>query len=223
MLDTYRSQDKVNVNTVIHLIANDPDYISDQERVRDLVACVTGGYDTTSQTLNWILLELARNPKEQNKLWSALRKCSSDDEARNCAVLKNAIREGMRLHPAAALGSLRETSRDIPVPDSNLIVPAKSWCFVSFFVVQRDGSVYEDPDSFLPDRWENPSEEALKAFLPFSTGRRGCQGQALANTELSVILAKLCSSYEFSVEDEGEVQWCVTLKAVGTKLRAKRR
>jgi cytochrome P450 len=152
-----------------------------------------------------------------------LKKCSSNDEARNCAALKNVIREGMRLHPAAALGSLRETSRDIPVPGSNLIVPAKSWCFVPFYVVQRNGDVYEDPDSFLPERWTNPSEDALKAYIPFSAGRRGCQGQALANAELTVILAQLCSRYEFWVEDEGEAQWCVTLKALGTKLRAKRR
>jgi cytochrome P450 len=224
ILNIHRSQkEEVRTDTVIYLINNDPDYKSDQERIRDMVVYVAGGYDTTSQTLNWILLELARNPKEQTNLWSALEKCSSDDEARNCPALKNVIREGLRLHPAAALGSLRETARDIPVPDSKLNVPAKSWCFVPYFVVQRNGDVYEDPDSFIPDRWVNPSEAALKAFLSFSSGRRGCQGQALANTELSVVLAQLCSRYEFSVEDEGKAQWCVTLKAVSTKLRAKRR
>jgi cytochrome P450/NADPH-cytochrome P450 reductase len=223
ILDSHRSQKEVRKDTVIYLIANDPDYKSEEERIRDMVVYVAGGYDTTSQTLSWTLLELARNPKEQTKLWSALKTCSSDGEARNCAALKNVIKEGLRLHPAAALGSLREIARDIPVPDSNLIVPSKAWCFVPFLVVQRNGDVYDDPDSFVPARWENPSEAALKAFLSFSAGRRGCQGQALANTELSVVLAQLCSRYEFSVEDEGEVQWCVTLKAVGTKLRAKRR
>jgi cytochrome P450 len=223
ILDSHRSRDEVNTNTALYMMANDPDYSSEQELICDMVIGLVGGYDTTSQSLNWILLELARNPSEQNKLCSALKKCSSNDEARNCAALKNVIREGMRLHPAAALGSLRETSRDIPVPGSNLIVPAKSWCFVPFYVVQRNGDVYEDPDSFLPERWTNPSEDALKAYIPFSAGRRGCQGQALANAELTVILAQLCSRYEFWVEDEGEAQWCVTLKALGTKLRAKRR
>lgn len=223
ILDIHRSQENVRTDTVIYLIANDPDYRNEEEQIRDMVVYVAGGYDTTSQTLNWILLELARNPTEQNKLWSALVKCSSDDEARNCAALRNVIREGLRLHPAAALGSLRETARDIPVPDSKLIVPAKSWCFSPYLVIQRNGDVYDDPDSFKPARWVDPSEEALKCFLSFSAGRRGCQGQALANTELSVTLAHLCSTYEFCVEDEGEVQWCVTLRAVGTKLRAKRR
>jgi cytochrome P450 len=223
ILDSHRSREESNTNTVLYLMANDPDYSSEEELIRDMVTGLVGGYDTTSQTLNFILLELARNPSEQNKLWSALKECSSNDEARNCAALKNVIREGLRLHPAAALGSVRETSRDIPVPDSNLIIPAKSWCVVPFFVIQRNGDVYEDPDSFVPDRWTNPSEEALKAFMPFSVGRRGCQGQALANAELTVILAQLCSRYEFWVEDEGEVQFCVTLKAIGTKLRAKRR
>jgi cytochrome P450/NADPH-cytochrome P450 reductase len=223
ILNSHQSQREARKDTVIYLIANDPDYSSEEERIRDMVVYVAGGYDTTSQTLNWILLELARNPKEQSKLWSALEKCSSDDEARNCPALKNVIREGLRLHPAAALGSLREIARDISVPDSKLIVPAKSWCFMPYLVVQRNENVYDDPDSFIPNRWENPSEAAMKAFLSFSVGRRGCQGQALANTELSVVLAQLCSRYEFSVEDEGEVRWVVTLKAVGTKLRAKRR
>jgi hypothetical protein len=46
-----------------------------------------------------------------------------DDEARNCAALKNVIREGLRVCiQQLPLGSLRETAR-FPVPDLKLIVP----------------------------------------------------------------------------------------------------
>ena len=88
-----------------------------------------------------------------------------------------------------------------------------------FFAIHRDNDVFEKADEFMPQRWQNPSEDMLRSMLGFSTGKRNCQGQLVANVELMVILAELCSKYKFTVVDEGHVEYYVTLKPVGSLLQ----
>ena len=70
----------------------------------------------------------------------------------------------------------------------------------------------------MPQRWKNPSGDMLRSMLGFSAGKRNCQGQLVANVELMVILAELCSKYKFTVV-EGHVEYYVTLKPVGSLLQ----
>lgn len=39
--------------------------------------------------------------------------------------------------------------------------------------------------------------------MGFASGRSNCQGQALAQAEMSAVLAELCSKDDFEVVDEG--------------------
>jgi cytochrome P450 len=54
---------------------------------------------------------------------------------------------------------------------------------------------------------------------PFLVGRRNCLGQALANTELTGVVARLCANYEFEVIDEGTSHFSVTMQPFGSTLR----
>jgi cytochrome P450 len=67
----------------------------------------------------------------------------------------------------------------------------------------------------------HPSEASLKAFLPFSVGSRNCPGQALAQSEMTIVLARLISEYEFTVEQQGKKEYMVSLRPIGAKLRVK--
>jgi cytochrome P450 len=102
------------------------------------------------------------------------------------------------------------------------MIPKGSLCVLFFYVLFRNHTVFENPDSFCPSRWENPSEESLRAFVPFAAGRRNCQGQALANTELNAVVARLCSSYSFDVVEEGISDFMITMRPKGSKLAVKR-
>ena len=130
----------------------------------------------------------------------------------------------MRLNATTALGGLRVTSRDVQVPSFGkhqaFVIPSGSVCIMPFYAIQRDASVFERPDDFVPSRWENPSNDALLALMPYSVGRRNCVGQAMANAELHVIIAELIRRYEFTVAEEGFTDYYVTLKNTGCLLRA---
>ena len=74
---------------------------------------------------------------------------------------------------------------------------------------------------FKPSRWENPTREQSMSLLTFSLGKRGCQGQALANAEMNEILYKLISKFHFDIVEKGEPQNVLLFKPVGTVLSVK--
>ena len=225
VLDAYRQNPNPDPNTLIHMLANDSDYESDEDRTRDMITFIFAGFDTTAHSIAWALLELARNPEEQDLLRSALMKnnksSSSKEEARQYQELKNVTRETLRLYTPAALGSIRTLGTNVPLPGTKFILPADSHCIMPFYVLLRNGNYFEDPDSFVPSRWNDPSEASLKAFMPFSMGSRNCPAQALAHAEIMIVMARLLLGYEFTVEQESKKEYMVTLKPIGTKLRVK--
>jgi cytochrome P450 len=207
-------------NSVLDCIQKDKNYKDDGERVRDIIVYLAGGYDTTSSTISWTLLELAKNTSIQQKLRSELRELP-ESQRRQCTALKHTIKESMRLNITAPLGALRILPSALPIGE-NIILPAKSMVFIATYAIQRDRDIFDQPDNFVPERWENPTPEMQQSWMGFSMGRRNCVGQALANAELSVVLAKLCCDYEWSVIVEGNGEFYVTLKTIGTVLKAKK-
>ena len=212
------SPDKLK--TILDYLMENNDYDSEDERVRDMAVYLAGGYETTGAQISWTLYELAKNPSIQTSLRNELRKIQDPRERRYSPALKNVIRESMRLHITAAVTAIRVLAADVPLLDGSGVIPAKSVVAVASYPMHRDASVYENPDKFLPQRWESATTEMKQSWLGFGTGRRNCQGQSLANAELSVVLAKLCSEYSWTLEEEGFSEYYVTLKRVGTLLRA---
>ena len=207
-------------NSLLMHIVNDKDYDNDEQRIRDMILYLAAGYDTTASTISWTLLELAKNPPLQNWLREELLKLPSVDR-RHATALKHVIKESMRLHITSPVGALRRLSEDLILEDGTLL-PAKAVLIIATYAIHRDESVFEKADAFVPRRWEDATPEMQKSWIGFSLGRRSCLGQALAKAELSVVLAKLCCNYEWSVIEEGRGETSVTLKPVGAILKAKK-
>jgi len=235
----YRHQKSPNTNTLIHFIVTDEEYESDQERSRDLVLYIFAGFETTAHAIAWTFVELAKKTKEQDKLRKALMACHSREEARHCKQLKNVTKETLRLHTPAALGSVRQLEQDLCYkPSSSVLTRGNkgqkdeeskpfmfrkgTTTFMPFYLILRNHFIFQEPDEYLPGRWDDATDDMLKAFLPFAAGRRNCQGQALANSEMLIILEQLVTRYEFCLLDEGRSHYMVTLKVAGSKLIVKK-
>ena len=93
VIEAYRKNPKPNTSTLIHMLLNEQEYESDDERIRDMISIIFAGFDTTAHTISWTLLELARSPEEQTKVRSALSKCLSKEERSQCQEFKNVTRE----------------------------------------------------------------------------------------------------------------------------------
>jgi len=220
MMDDYTRNKASNTPGSIIQLVMDSDAFSPDNKMAQLLELLVAGHDTTSFSIAWILLSLARHPEEQTVLRTSLASLSPNEYSTS-VQLKAVVKEGMRLYPVAAAGSIRETGRDITT-NRNEIIPKGSICFLPFMLQFRNKDIYVDPDKFKPNRWENPTKEMVDAFNPFSLGKQNCLGQSLAQAETFAIVARIVTKFELSVESEGTVDFFLTLKPVGAILRARK-
>lgn len=173
--------------------------------IRDQVVTLVGaGYDTTSASLAWMLWCAALTPG----LWDRLRAeadevfgppdapgPSTTADAGTLSRLQLADRvnrETTRLHPAGAL-SPRQATVDLDI--GGFRIRSGTLVLWSAYLAGRDPAAWDDPLRFDPDRFVDPSPErralADLAWVPFGRGSRNCIGFALAQMELTLILARL--------------------------------
>jgi len=200
-------------------------YKNDNERAADILVLLLAGHDTTAYSVAWILIALAKSPIDQAELRDNL-KSVTHDERRNVKMLGYVIKEGLRLHPVAAMGFGRIIDNDIIIKqkgsDLDFKISKGTPVFMPNFSRHRDADYFEDPDVFRPSRWENPCEKAVSAFMPFGLGKRNCIGQSMANAELYSILVLLLSEYHFSIEEEGVSELKITMRPKGYHLKVVR-
>jgi cholesterol 24(S)-hydroxylase len=183
-----------------------------------MTAFLLAAQDTSSFLVAWTIIEVAKRPHIFQKIKAEIDSVVGIDvehmtqqHLTKLIYLDYVIKEGMRLNPVIAQGSIRVASKDIKFKD--MIIPKGSDISMPQYVLFRVG--IQDPESFNPDRWnpDSPDLEQLKvSFLPFALGRRNCIGQNLANFELKLILASLYRSFRFELQTVVENECFLTLQ-----------
>ncbi len=175
--------------------------LSDQE-IRDQVVTLIGaGFDTTAASVAWMLWCTALCPG----LWTRLRteadavlgpvgSPDSPDETTLAGLdlAGRVMRETTRLHPAGVV-SPREAAVDLVIGGHR--IPKGTLVLWSAHLAGRDPAAWTEPLRFDPDRFVDPPAEqkalADLAWVPFGRGARNCIGFALAQMELTLIVARL--------------------------------
>ena len=114
--------------------------------------------------------------------------------------LKAFLQEVLRMYPAA--GFFTRTTRFTETIDG-VTIPAKTRISLSPYLLQRSPQYWDDPETFLPERWINVSESEANrrrfAFFPFSMGGRNCIGSRFATMEAHMIVAALVRAFRFQI------------------------
>lgn len=175
--------------------------LSDAEMRDQVITLIGAGYDTTAAALAWILWCATLAPG----LWDALAaeagevlgpaaEASGHDRATlgRLALADRVMRETLRLHPPGAL-TPREAVTDVVI--GGYRVPKGTLILWSAHLAGRNPDAWPDPLRFDPSRFEDPTPEqravADSAWVPFGRGHRGCIGFALAQMELTLMVARL--------------------------------
>ncbi|GMH25601.1 hypothetical protein Nepgr_027444 [Nepenthes gracilis] len=166
------------------------------------------GTETTSTTIEWAMAELVHNPPKMRKAQAELNRIVGKDNPVNESHIPNltylqlVINETLRLHPPTPFLLPRTTSADVEL--SGFTVPKNAQILVNVFAIGRDPSVWENPDSFEPERFVG-SDIGFKGrhfeFIPFGAGRRICPGIPLASRTVPLIVGSLIHSFDWKLEN----------------------
>ena len=186
--------------------------LSDEEIVAQSIIFLLAGYETSSNTLSFILYHLALNPDVQDKLRTEIKEAVESNAkrkslyelAQNMEYLDCVIKESQRLCPAAAQVN-RECCENYDL--NGIHIPAGTEIMIPIYVLHHDPDAWQNPENFDPERFLGPAKDARHAFqfLPFGAGPRNCIGMRFALMEVKVALVRILMKFKFMASPETQV------------------
>ncbi len=167
--------------------------LSDRHVRDEVMTLLFAGHDTTTSSVCFLLYELARAPAVADRAALEL------DQAGSSELLERALDEALRLWPPAWIGP-RRSVRTFEL--HGVAVPAGAHVAYSSLASHRLPSVWDQPDAFLPQRWEPAARAALPrgAYIPFGAGSRTCIGLRFGRLEVLEIAARVLKQYRLELE-----------------------
>ncbi|XP_062102611.1 cytochrome P450 81Q32-like [Humulus lupulus] len=205
LIEEHRNHKDENRNTMIdHLLSlqeSQPEYYTDQIIKGFVVILLLAGMDTSAVTLEWTMSNLLNHPHVLQKLRTELdsqigqQQWVDESDLSKLSYLENVISETLRLYPAAPLLIPHYSSNDCTI--SGFDVPRDTMVIVNAWAIHRDPKLWEDAESFKPERFESSHESEGYKLMPFGLGRRACPGIGLAQRVVGLTLGSLIQCFEW--------------------------
>lgn len=179
--------------------------IMDMKKINKLSATELGyivgvlyeaGSDTTSVTLNDFVAACLLHPDAVRKAQAELDivvgpdRLPGIDDMANLPYTNGFLQEFMRQRPITPLGIPHATIEDDEYMGYH--IPKGATVTANYWTMADDEDVFDDPGSFMPERWvQNPK-------LPFTTfgfGRRACTGRHIAMNSLRLTVSRTLWAY----------------------------
>ncbi|RDX48634.1 cytochrome P450 [Lentinus brumalis] len=202
------------------------------EIVSQMRTIMLAGQETTSNTLSWALLELAKQPHIQSRLREEVHAMERTIRERGDAdftvadfeampYLQAVLKEILRFYPAVP-HLFRQSLHDDVLPLSKPMmtrsgkvvteIPIRAGLriILSVCAYNREKDVWgEDAHAFNPERWLDPSKGkrgtsvgVYSNLLTFAGGVRACIGWRFAIYELQAFLTELVSNFQFELTED---------------------
>ncbi|CAG8446302.1 5655_t:CDS:10 [Ambispora gerdemannii] len=202
--------------------------LPDVEVAHIMIALLLAGQHTSSTTSAWAFIFLAQNPhlfeklrEEQIKVLGSLDAPLTLETVKKLLLLDSIVRETLRLRPPIT-NMMRKANRDIPIPNTNYVVPKGSYIQAVPVMSQRADQYFDDPEKFLPSRWEKFDKDvkvtdddivdygwgamhttsAKSPYLPFGAGRHRCIGEPFAFLQIKTIIATFVRTYDLKLHND---------------------
>ncbi|KFK30360.1 hypothetical protein AALP_AA7G251200 [Arabis alpina] len=204
LLDECR-KDKDGNTMVNHLLSKqqeEPEYYSDVTIKGLMLGMMIAGTDTSAVTLEWAMSSLLNNPEALEKAKEEIdenigqERLIDEPDLANLPYLQNIVSETFRLYPAAPLLVPRSPTEDIKIGGYD--IPRGTMVMVNAWAIHRDPELWNEPEKFKPERFnEGGEEEDVHKLMPFGNGRRSCPGAGLGQRIVTLALGSLIQCFEW--------------------------
>jgi cytochrome P450 len=198
-----RLADNHNVGDILSILLSAEDENGNKipkKEVRDaLVSLIAAGHETSTNTLIWTIYLLSEHPVMFEKVRAELRTVlgGRDPELSDLpqlTYLDQVIKESMRLYPSGWVQG-RCAVDDFELDGYRF--PAGTLLMFNQWVLHRHPDLWEDADTFRPERWDPVYGQKAPqwAYFPYGGGSRMCLGKPLAQLELFLVLPMVLQRY----------------------------
>ncbi|KAF3385399.1 hypothetical protein F1880_002269 [Penicillium rolfsii] len=168
------------------------DLVTDHELVFIFGSLYLAGVDIVNNILQLFVMSWLLNPKAVQIAQEELDRVVGHDrlptfdDIPNLPYIDAFVKEVIRWRPLAGVGTPHALTEDDTYMGYQL--PKGTIFLANQFSMELDPQLWDDPESFQPQRWiDNPS----KMLNSFGFGRRKCVGQYLAMDSLSIMIARM--------------------------------
>ncbi|OSC97587.1 cytochrome P450 [Trametes coccinea BRFM310] len=234
LLEGKGNRDIMSILVKANAAENERTRLSHAEIVSQMRTILLAGQETTSNTLSWALMELAKQPHIQSRLRAEIHAMERKIRERGDAdftvadfeampYLQAVLKEILRFYPAVP-HTYRQSLHDDVLPLSKPIttrsgkviheVPIRAGLrlILSVCAYNRQKDIWgEDAQVFNPERWlesgsakRGTSVGVYNNLLTFAGGVRACIGWRFAIYEVQAFLTELVSNFQFELVPEVE-------------------
>ena len=205
---------------------DDGNGMSEEQLIDEILIIFTAGHETTSNALTFTFQLLAKHPEWQDQIfkeWQTLGGNDTDLMTRvaTSKVCQQVIEESMRLYPPAYFIDRVNIADD---EFNGMHFKAGSNLLFSVYEMHRHPDLWEQPETFLPERFDEGGRKFSAQYFPFGAGPRKCIGNNFAMFEMIIAVSELISKYKIHAEfDTIEITPLITLKPKNAFLRFEER
>ncbi|MGE7668785.1 cytochrome P450 [Peribacillus sp. NPDC097077] len=185
--------------------------MSDRQVRDEVMTIFLAGHDTTATLLSWTLYLLSQNPEVEAKLFHEIdtvigNRTPTPDDFMKLTYTQNIIWESLRIYPPLYVIS-RKAAEDVSI--GNYHFKKGEMFLLSSYVMHHNPEYFDQPESFIPERFENNYLKTIPpfAYFPFGGGPRVCIGNHFALMEAVLVLACIAQQYRIKLApDHHEVK-----------------
>uniref|UniRef100_A0A0K0DY13 Cytochrome P450 n=1 Tax=Strongyloides stercoralis TaxID=6248 RepID=A0A0K0DY13_STRER len=167
------------------------------------------GYETTANTINFLLFILAHHQEYQEKCREEILEIFQGkivdyidyDTVNKLNYLDQCVKECLRMYPPA--GKINRICIEKTTINGITFEPG-TMVSVPIFNLHYDEKIYPQPNIFDPERF-SPKQKAERDplyYMPFGYGPRNCIGMRYAYLSIKVYLARFLLKYKFKLCNE---------------------
>lgn len=172
----------------------------------------SAGIDTSSNTIDWIIAKLIKNPRIMVQVQQELNIVVGQDrlvtelDLPHLPYLQVVVKETLHLHPPTPLSLPRVATESCEIFDYH--IPKGTTLLVNIWAIGRDPNEWIDPLEFKPERFLLGGEKAGVdvmgtnfEVIPFGAGRRICVGMGLGLKVVQLLTATLAHTFVWELEN----------------------
>jgi cytochrome P450 len=187
------------LNVLIKSRNNKDNPMSFQEISDEVLTIILAGFETTANALTFTIAYINDSPiwyrlltQEAQEIMKHYGKEDFMERVSKAEICTSIIKETLRISPP--LWVMPRLALEDSVIDGNFI-PRGAAVIMSTYPIHHDPEIYEYPEMFMPQRWNNDFEKGLPrgAYIPFGLGQRKCMGDQFAMLEMKVILLMIAN------------------------------